>query len=110
MIAVDYADINGVGRSVCLDAGDPYTGGAGNAWVCTWSQAPNNRCYKLDGNTGQIVDTVDLPGGMNVYGCTVDSHGILWAAEIGSGDLTYFNTANTSQINISAMAGRTGRR
>jgi hypothetical protein len=96
----NYAAPNEIGRSVCLDAGDPYSGGAGNAWVGTYSAGAdgNNEFYKLDGATGEILETVELPPGINVYGCTVDGQGVLWAAQLSSGDLTYFDTANTANI------------
>jgi len=97
----NYAGTNELGRSVCLDAGDPYSGGAGNAWVGTFNRAGNNRFYKIDGAQGGIVDTVDLAPGVNPYGCAVDGNGILWTLggfHNAGGRLAWINTANPSQV------------
>ncbi len=97
----NYAGFDELGRSVCLDAGDFYSGGAGNAWVGTYQRAGNNKFFKIDGTNGGIVEEVNLPAGIHIYGCTVDGHGILWAPELGSagqGRMTYFDTANTTNI------------
>jgi hypothetical protein len=99
----NYAAINEVGRSICLDAGDPYSGGAGNAWVATYHTGAdgNNEFYKLDGATGEILDVVELPGDIHVYGCAVDGQGILWVSELGGagqGRTVFFDTANPSNM------------
>ncbi|MCD6499603.1 MAG: hypothetical protein J7M25_15035, partial [Deltaproteobacteria bacterium] len=96
LFTVNYGSNDAVGRSICLDAGDPYSGGNGNAWVGTFSLSPNV-FYKLDGTTGAILDQVTLSAGMNVYGCTVDRQGILWATDIDRAHITYFDTGNTTQ-------------
>jgi hypothetical protein len=100
LFTANYANVNEYGRSVCLDAGDAYSGGAGNAWVGTNNTSPN-RFYKLHGQTGTIMDTVTLPAGVSPYGCAVDSTGILWTLggfyETG-GRVTYLNTANSQQV------------
>ncbi len=101
LFTTNYADTDQLGRSICLDAGDPYSGGAGNAWVGTYQRAGNNQFYKLDGSTGQILTTVDLPAGVKPYGCAVDSAGILWTLggwNNSGGRLTYLNTAAPSQV------------
>jgi len=97
----NYANTNELGRSVCLDAGDPYEGGAGNAWVGTNSRPGNNRYYKIDGAVGGISETVDLPAGISPYGCAVDGHGILWVSELGgagAGRSIYFDTADPTNM------------
>jgi hypothetical protein len=96
LFTANYAAVNEYGRSVCLDAGDPYSGGAGNAWVGTNNASPN-RFYKLHGQTGTILETVTLPAGIAPYGCAIDSAGILWTSSL-DGRLSYLNTANTQQI------------
>ncbi|MFH2006850.1 MAG: MopE-related protein [bacterium] len=75
-----FGDNGDVGRSVCLDGGDQYYGGAGNAWVGTNARSGTNRFYKIDATAGTIADQVDIPTGHNPYGCAVDSEGILWSA------------------------------
>ncbi len=96
LFTTNYAPTNSVGRSMCLDAGDPYSGGLGNAWVGTYQYngqpGGQNHFYKLDGATGQIADEVVLPGGVNVYGCAVDGAGILWATSLATHTITYFDT------------------
>jgi len=99
LFTTNYAGANELGRSVCLDGGDPYGGPQGNAWVATYSRT-NNRFFKINGLTGQIDETVDLPSGVAPYGCAVDSHGVLWALGgwFGAGRVVYFDTANPSQV------------
>ena len=101
LFTTNYATTNQLGRSICLDAGDPYSGGAGNAWVGTNNRAGNNQFYQLEGTTGQILVTVDLPAGVSPYGCAVDSAGVLWTLggyNNSGGRLTYLNTAAPSQV------------
>jgi Putative metal-binding motif len=86
LLTTSFAAAGDVGRSVCLDAGDPVYGGKGNAWVGTNARSGNNRFYKINGTTGAIDATVDLPFGHNPYGCAVDSEGILWSASQASWD------------------------
>jgi len=100
-----FAGAGEIGRSVCLDAGDPVYGGKGNAWVGTNSRAGNNRFYQIDGTTGVISATVDLPAGHNPYGCAVDSTGILWSASQAGpslpapiGRLVFFDVYNPSSV------------
>jgi hypothetical protein len=97
LMTVNYANNNEYGRSVCLDGGDQYGGTAGNAWVGTNNRGGNNRFFKIDGDTGEIQETVDLPAGHEPYGCAVDSQGVLWAVSQGGGHqgrLVYFDTAD----------------
>ena len=99
LFTTNYAGTNELGRSVCLDAGDPVYGGKGNAWVSTYNRT-QNRFFKINGSTGQIDATVDLPAGVAPYGCAVDSQGILWAlgGYFGAGPLVYLDTANPSNV------------
>ncbi len=99
LFTTNYASTNDLGRSVCLDGGDPVYGGKGNAWVSTYNRT-NNRFFKINGDTGNVDATVDLPSGVAPYGCTVDSQGILWALGgfFGAGPVVYLDTANPSQV------------
>ncbi|MBI4701890.1 MAG: hypothetical protein HY744_12180 [Deltaproteobacteria bacterium] len=102
----NYAKTNEYGRSVCLDRGDPFEGGPGNAWVGTNNRPGNNRFYKLNGSTGQIEGYVDFPAPIGPYGCTVDGDGILWTVgshsavmpDWGGRGLCYFDTADTKKV------------
>ena len=100
LFTVNYANPGEWGRSVCLDAGDPYNGGPGNVWVGTNHRLNNNRFYKINGATGSIVDHVDLAPGIDPYGCTVDGQGILWTVGgwYGGGRLSYFDTADLTKV------------
>ncbi len=107
LFTVNYADYNELGRSVCLDAGDLTPDGIhvgpGNAWVCTNERANNNQCYKFDGTDGTQEELVDLPTGVNPYGCAVDSHGILWISGQGGGTIAWLDTEDTSQVASAAF-------
>jgi hypothetical protein len=104
-----YADLGDVGRSICLDPGKSMIG-ASNAWVGTFYRPENgrgnNRFYMINGTTGKIEATVDLPPGHHTYGCMADSNHIIWSTDIGMsasmlgsppayppwrGSLTYFS-------------------
>jgi hypothetical protein len=56
---------------------DPKTGLGGHVWVgtCTWGEG--NTIYKLDGDTGEIVDQAGLPVNC-AYGGAVDGSGNFW--------------------------------
>jgi len=56
---------------------DPETGLGGHVWVgtCTWGEG--NTIYKLDGDTGEIVDEASLPVAC-AYGGAVDGDGGFW--------------------------------
>src|SRR5207249_268115 len=79
---------NSVGRPLALGSGSMDFGPA-DAWAGTYN---DGRFFRVDGTTGQIKATTQVATG--VYGATVDSSGILWAAAIGDGRLRYFDTGN----------------
>jgi len=85
-----------IGRSICLDTG--ASTGASNAWVGTYYHNKNqNRFYRIDGTTGKLNGPYALTTGHYVYGCVVDSQGILWSADI-NGSVTYLNTKTPTQV------------
>ncbi len=106
LFTVNYGDtksssnsLGDVGRSICLDAGNKV--GASNAWIGTFYRHTvsgttvtyKNRFFRVHGTTGKLSGPYDLPHGHRVYGCAVDSKGILWSTDI-YGSLTYINTLN----------------
>jgi DNA-binding beta-propeller fold protein YncE len=57
---------------------DPDTGLGGHVWVatCSWGVGAN-KLYKLDGDTGEILEEGPAPGGCP-YGGAVDGNGDFW--------------------------------
>jgi sugar lactone lactonase YvrE len=102
LFTVNFGAVNELGRSVCLDAGelspDGVHIGPGNAWVGTNQRTPNNQYYKLDGASGAVEETIDLPVDINPYGCAVDSDGILWIAGQGGGTIAWIDTTDTTNV------------
>jgi hypothetical protein len=104
-----YGEAGDVGRSLCLDAGKS-TVGASDAWVGTFFRPELghgvNRFYQLNGYTGKLETTVDLPSGHHTYGCMADQYHIVWSTDIGTsygstswtGSLTYFQTLNPNGV------------
>ena len=100
LMTVVYGSPDAIGRSVCVDGGDQGPDGvplgAGNPWVCT-NNLPANVCHKIDGETGRIEATVDLPEGILPYGCAVDRFGIIWVTGgWTSANLAWFDTRDPS--------------
>ena len=112
LFTINFGGINELGRSVCLDAGelspDGVHIGPGNAWVGTNSRAPNNQYFKLDGTSGGVLETVDLPEGINPYGCAVDSDGILWISGQGGGTIAWLDTVDPSNVAPAAFTSPFG--
>jgi len=108
LFTVNFGDVNELGRSVCLDAGelspDGVHIGPGNAWVGTNIREPNNQYYKLDRASGAVEETVDLPAGINPYGCAVDSDGILWIAGQEGSTVAWLDVNDTSNVAPAAFA------
>ena len=94
LFTVNYADTGDAGRSVCLSQ-ESATVGASDAWVGTHLREANkhgvNRYYRIDGTTGAIRATVDLPSGHASYGCTADGAGRIWSTH-GGGTLAFFQS------------------
>ncbi|PID38812.1 MAG: hypothetical protein CSB49_03635 [Proteobacteria bacterium] len=96
LFTVNYGNKTDIGRSVCLDTGG-VDGGPSNAWVGTYARAING-FFKVDGKTGQLSGPYNLAAGHHVYGCVVDSQGILWSVDDDVGTLTYLDTKNPSSV------------
>jgi hypothetical protein len=93
LFTTNYADKADIGRSICLDAGKSVIG-ASNAWVGTFNRPANghgnNRFYKINGYTGKIEASVELPAGHSSYGCTADGYNVIWSTH-GKGTLAFFS-------------------
>jgi hypothetical protein len=94
----------GVGRPIALgpsrDQG-PLT--PSDVWAGMFA---SGTFYRIDGRTGQIVETVDMPG-TNPYGAIVDNFGILWAPQAGGTALYYFDTNDPTQTGTVNYPGGT---
>jgi len=95
LYTVNYGDINDYGRSICLDTGIDI--GASNAWVGTWNHGGANRFFKINGKTGALSGPYPIAAGHAVYGCVVDSKGVLWSADY-NGTVTYLDTVKPTQV------------
>ena len=100
LMTVNYAKPGDIGRSLCLDAGKSNIG-AGNAWVGTFNSEKeghgHNRFYKINGATGVIELSAELPEGHHSYGCMSDAHRLVWSTDIG-GSLTYVETTGANRV------------
>ena len=106
LFTTNYGDKDDIGRSVCLDAGKSIIG-ASNAWVGTFNREDTgkgvNRFYKIDGYTGKIETTVDLPSGHHSYGCMADAHNTVWSTDI-FGSLAFFKTVSPYSVGPKLVA------
>ena len=105
IMTVNYADPGDYGRSICLDAGKSLLG-AGNVWVGTFNREDagrgRNRYYKINGATGAIELSVELPKGHHSYGCTADPNKLVWSTDI-NGSLAYIETLNPNRVGATAL-------
>ena len=119
LFTTNYGDKDDVGRSICLDAGKS-TLGASNAWVGTFYRPEdgkgNNHYFKINGYTGKIEQTVDVPKEHHAYGCMADAHNIVWSTDIGTsrngqkwnGNLWYFHTISPYETGTKVLRGPGG--
>jgi streptogramin lyase len=93
-------DLGDIGRSICLDSGKSNVG-ASSAWVGTHTRPSygrgNNRFYKINGATGKIEASVEMPTGHSPYGCTADGHNVIWSTS-GAGTLAFHNALAPHQV------------
>jgi sugar lactone lactonase YvrE len=109
LFTTNYAPLNGLGRSICLDKGDSAL--TSNIWVATFNAVDHDAnagtesevvFYHIDGVTGQFIGSYNgypVPrtasnGYANVYGCVVDGDGMLWTSAISQGCTTYLDTVD----------------
>jgi len=102
LFTTNYAGLKDMGRSICLDSGKANVG-ASDAWVGTWNRLPNNRYFKINGTTGAIDATVELPPGHNSYGCTSDGQHVIWST-YGGGTLAYLSSLAPYQVGPALVA------
>ena len=77
---IDIGGNNHVPRGLAVDADN-------NVWVATYNTP---HLYQLRNSDGQIL--YDTTISAKVYGLSIDSEGILWAASLGDRKLVRFNT------------------
>jgi hypothetical protein len=102
LFTTNYAEPKEMGRSICLDAGKANVG-ASDAWVGTWNRPGNNRYFKINGTTGAIEATVELPPGHTSYGCTSDGRHVIWST-FGGGTLAYFSSLAPYEVGPALVA------
>ncbi len=97
IFTVNFDEVGSIGRSVCLQPQKGFT--ASNAWVATYNKEVNN-FYRVDGKTGALSGPYPLPTPHRVYGCAVDSQGILWSVNRNNpeGTLVALNTRNPVEV------------
>ena len=100
LFTVNYGNIDDYGRALTLAPSEMemFPPAPSDAWAGTWK---NGVFYKINGATGEIVNIVQIQPqngvGSQPYGAAVDRYGILWAPNIGSYSLFYFNTKDPTQ-------------
>lgn len=82
----------GTARALALAPGDGDPGDPCDAWVGMYT---TGAYYRLDGRTGAIEDSVSVVGSQP-FSAAIDGFGILWAPNFYSGNLYYFDTAETT--------------
>ena len=106
IMTVNYGEKNDIGRSICLDLGKGMVG-ASNAWVGTFARPENgrgaNKFYKINGTTGKIEVSVNMPSKHHSYGCMADGHNIIWSTDI-FGSLTYFKSTSPYSAGVKLVA------
>lgn len=101
LFTVNIDGYKAVARSICLApaAGDDPN----DAWVGTNGlneEGKANRYYKIDGRTGALSQPAEAPLEHAIYGCVVDSDGILWSVATGTnlgGSLHFFDTKDPTK-------------
>lgn len=106
LFTVNLGAPGGVGRPLALGPDPNRPTGPSDAWAGSWARGI---FYRIDGLTGMIEDTVQMPnqGGVEPrpYGAAIDHFGILWAPNYNTGYLFYFDTNNTANHGMVQFPG-----
>ncbi|MSP60356.1 MAG: hypothetical protein EXR72_08445 [Myxococcales bacterium] len=89
---------NQYGRPMALGRG-AVDFGAADAWAGTFQ---DGKFFRVDGVSGQVKAATQVPG--NPYGAAVDQSGILWAPQVASGKLFYFDTGKPAMLGTARIA------
>jgi hypothetical protein len=99
--------INGYGRPLALGPGSNGDFGPSDAWP---GRFQDGTFYRINGKTGYIITTVTIPNmpdplnpgaivASQPYGAVIDQFGILWAPNVYSHHLFYFDTNDPNNPN-----------
>lgn len=111
LFTTNYGNNDEYGRALALAPSDMemFPPAPSDAWAGTWK---NGVFYKINGATGEIVTTVQIQPqagvGSQPYGAAIDRYGILWAPNIGTYSLFYFDTKDPTQqgmVQANAVGG-----
>jgi hypothetical protein len=113
LFTVNIGQNDALARPLALGPGttgpDPMSAAA-DAWAGTWSTAAQSgpgAFYRVNGATGKVMTVVPMLQQAGVdphpYGAAIDSFGILWAPNEGSGNLFYIDTNAANPAAASAQ-------
>ncbi len=86
------------GRPLALGRGS-IDFGPSDAWAGTFQ---DGKFFRVDGASGLIKTQTQVPG--TPYGAAIDASGILWAPQVGTNKLFYFDTANPPMVGTARTA------
>ena len=90
------------GRPLALGHG-AVNFGASDAWAGTFN---DGKFFRIDGQSGMTKAQTKVPG--TPYGAAIDAAGILWAPQVGTGSLFYFDTANPQMVGTARLSNGFG--
>ncbi|MBW2526621.1 MAG: hypothetical protein JRI23_20735 [Deltaproteobacteria bacterium] len=95
-----------IGRPLALGPDPDRPTGPSDAWAGSYQ---NVVFYRIDGLTGQVESSVVMAqqGGVapHPYGAAIDQFGILWAPNVGEGNLFYFDTNDPNNQGMVSFPG-----
>jgi len=98
LFTVNLGTPGGTGRPLTLGRDPDRPTGPSDAWAGLYS---TGQFFRIDGESGLVEDTVQMQPQEGVdphpYGAAIDYYEILWAPNVGTPYLFYFDTTNPSQ-------------
>ena len=106
LFTVNIGASNAVGRPLTLGPDPNRPTGPSDAWAGLYY---TGQFFRIDGVSGLVENTVQITPQNNVssrpYGAAVDFYGILWAPNVNSGNLFYFDTNQPDQQGMVTYPG-----
>ncbi len=98
LFTVNIGAPGGTGRPLALGPDPARPTGPSDAWAGLYA---SGTFFRIDGVSGLVEDTVQIANQGNIsphpYGAAVDFYGILWAPNLNTGYLFYFDTNQPDQ-------------